>query len=120
MGGGSTGARLILELLLSAGAGVLIGLVYFGGLWWTARRVSKTKAPGALLAGSFVLRMIFLLAALLVVTRGEPLSIAAALVGVWLSRRAAVAYFGRERPSSRRGSEDFAREGSPGGNDRGG
>lgn len=98
MAGGATGAKLILSLLVSLGAGFLIGLVYFGGLWWTARRVSRTKAPGPLLVGSFVVRMAFLLAALYAVTRGEPVDVAAAIVGVWLSRRAAVAYFGRERP----------------------
>ena len=87
-----TGAASLQSLVLSGGAGFVIGLLYFAGLWWTARRVGRSRAPVWLLAGSFAVRMALLLVALYAVTRGEPVPVAAALLGVWAARRAAVAY----------------------------
>ena len=39
-----------------------MGLLYFGGLWWTVRRVSETDRPKLLLVGSFLVRTLLVLA----------------------------------------------------------
>lgn len=47
---------VVLEVLLPVGAGALIGLVNFAGLWSTTRRLPVSRNPGLLLLGSFVSR----------------------------------------------------------------
>ncbi len=37
-------------------AGIGLGLFYFGGLWFTVRRVTKTEKPALLFLGSFASR----------------------------------------------------------------
>jgi hypothetical protein len=34
-------------LVLSGGAGVLLGALFFGGLWWTVRRGLSSKRPAS-------------------------------------------------------------------------
>lgn len=43
-------------LVLAGGAGVLLGLVFFGGLWWTVRRGLSSKRPALWFFGSLLLR----------------------------------------------------------------
>jgi F1F0 ATPase subunit 2 len=38
--------------------GVLTGLYYFGGLWWTVQKVPSSANPGRLLGLSFMARLI--------------------------------------------------------------
>ncbi len=90
------------SLLLSLVVGFVAGLAYFGGLWWTAKRVTKVKAALPLLAGSFIFRIALLLAVLYLVARGEPAPLVASLVGVWLARKASIAYVERGSNSNGR------------------
>ncbi|HUV39001.1 MAG TPA: ATP synthase subunit I [Planctomycetota bacterium] len=53
-----------LEIAGALAAGVVLGLFYFGGLWWTVRRVMKSPRPHVLILASFVIRMLATLAAL--------------------------------------------------------
>ena len=46
------------SLALTALFGTLLGLGYFGGLWWTVRRVRNARGSTALLLGSFVVRSV--------------------------------------------------------------
>lgn len=46
----------IYDLLFSFGAGILIGLFYFGGLWWTVNRMSFRSKPTLWVTGSFLIR----------------------------------------------------------------
>lgn len=43
-------------LVLAGGAGILLGAVFFGGLWWTVRRGFSSKRPALWFLGSLVLR----------------------------------------------------------------
>ena len=45
-----------LTLLLAWGAGVLLGAVFFGGLWWTIRKGLSSKHPALWFLGSLLLR----------------------------------------------------------------
>jgi F1F0 ATPase subunit 2 len=43
-------------LLVAFFVGVGAGLFYFGGLWWTVRRLPRLRQPAFLTFGSFLLR----------------------------------------------------------------
>ncbi len=43
-------------LLISFVGGLAVGAFYFGGLWWTVRRLAVTQKPALLMTGSFVIR----------------------------------------------------------------
>ncbi|RFS20183.1 ATP synthase subunit I [Chitinophaga silvatica] len=38
-------------------AGIAIGILFFGGLWWTTRKALTSKKPAILFAISFVVRL---------------------------------------------------------------
>lgn len=46
-----------LSLGLALAAGVLLGAIFFGGLWWTIRRGVASKRPALWFIGSMLLRM---------------------------------------------------------------
>jgi F1F0 ATPase subunit 2 len=46
-----------LTLALAWGAGLLIGGVFFGGLWWTVRRALVSPHPAFWIFGSLLVRM---------------------------------------------------------------
>lgn len=43
-------------LVLSGVAGLSLGGIFFGGLWWTVRKGMSSRRPALLFIGSFVLR----------------------------------------------------------------
>ena len=66
-------------------------MVFFAGLWWTAKRLPVSKRPAALAVASLIIRMCAMVGVLLLLSRfgrWEPL--AAALVGFVMVRVAAV------------------------------
>lgn len=52
----------ILFYVTAAGGGVVLGLIYFVGLWITVNKVGGVRRPYVLLAGSFLLRTALVLA----------------------------------------------------------
>ena len=46
-----------LSLALAWMAGVLLGAIYFGGLWWTVRKGVSSERPALWFFGSLLLRM---------------------------------------------------------------
>lgn len=58
-----------LPLTLSILFGGLLGLGYFGGLWWTVRRVRNVEGSTALLLGSFLVRSVFALGGFYLILR---------------------------------------------------
>lgn len=77
----------VFRVVAAAAAGLVLGAVYFWGLWWTSRRVGTTRAPGLLFTGSFVVRMAVLLGGLWLVTRGRLVETAVAVIAILISRR---------------------------------
>lgn len=45
-----------LHLLIALLEGVLLGVFFFAGLWWTARKIESTKQVAVLFLGSMLLR----------------------------------------------------------------
>ncbi len=77
-------------LLLGLLGGLLIGVAYFGGLWWTVERIPHARRPGALLAASYLVRTVLALAAFAALVRLGPGPLVAALVGFVAARAVVV------------------------------
>jgi F1F0 ATPase subunit 2 len=73
-------------LLLAGGAGVLLGVLFFGGLWWTVQRGLASRRPALWFVGSFVLRASVVLAGMYVVSGGRWEALLACLVGFVAAR----------------------------------
>lgn len=50
----------ILEIVAALISGILLGAFYFGGLWWTVRRMSGSQRPLYLYFASLAFRMIII------------------------------------------------------------
>ena len=59
------------NLTLALLAGLSLGAMFFGGLWWTVRRGMSAKHPALWLFGSVMLRMGATLAGFYFVGRGD-------------------------------------------------
>ena len=46
-----------LRLLVSLAAGAALGAIFFGGLWWTVRKVISSEQPALWFVGSLILRL---------------------------------------------------------------
>lgn len=67
-------------IIAGAVAGIVLSLLFFGGLWWTVRRVEEHEHPAGLVFSSFVVRTTVVLAAFysLGQWRWEAMAVAAA------------------------------------------
>ena len=61
----------VLSLTAAMGAGVLLGAMFFGGLWWTVRKGMSSQWPSLWFFGSLMLRMSIALLGFLVVGRDD-------------------------------------------------
>jgi F1F0 ATPase subunit 2 len=82
----------VATLLACLVAGVALGLIFFGGLWWTLQRVPQVRHPGLLVAASLALRSAVVMTGLFLVFDDQLERLGAALLGVfavraWLRRR---------------------------------
>jgi F1F0 ATPase subunit 2 len=77
---------LVSALVLPLLAGVLLGMFFFGGLWWTIRRGVSSKQPAALFFFSLLLRTGIALAGFYFVARGDWRRILSCLLGFILAR----------------------------------
>ncbi len=75
----------LLTLSLDFIAGLVLGAIFYGGLWWTVRRLC-VKAAGRWLVASFVVRASVALAGFYAVARGTGYGAAACLVGFFVAR----------------------------------
>ncbi len=73
-------------VLLSLSGGFGAGLLYFGGLWWSVKRLARVKRPALLSLISFLLRAAFVLAVFYLLGQGRWERIAACLAGFLLAR----------------------------------
>jgi F1F0 ATPase subunit 2 len=85
-----------LFLLLSLAGGGLIGIVFFGGLWLTARRVLHSRRPALLSLASFLGRSFLALGGFyLIAQAGDWRAVVAAALGFLAARFAATALIRR-------------------------
>lgn len=93
-------SEIVLQLMPALGAGLALGLVYFGGLYWTVRRLPTSANPGLLALGSFLGRMALCLAGLWAVSLGDWRRMLACLGGVALARLVLVRRLGSPGPAA--------------------
>lgn len=76
----------ILMVSFNALVGVLLGVVFFGGLWWTVQKGMTAAQPGLFFAGSLTLRTVLVVTGFMMVARGDWRRLAACLGGFVLVR----------------------------------
>lgn len=79
----ASGFLLWAGALLAGGA---LGVVFFGGLWWTVRRAALSPTPARWFFGSMVLRTAFVLTGFFAVGAGQPVPMGLCLLGFLLAR----------------------------------
>jgi len=87
-------------------AGMALGLLYFGGLWWTLRHLPGMRRPVLLTVGSFLLRTALVVAGLCLVAGGRWERLLVGLLGFLLMRQILLWRLGGKRvllESSRKG-----------------
>jgi F1F0 ATPase subunit 2 len=72
--------------ILGGGAGFLLGVFFFGGLWWTVRRGLSSKRPAFWFLGSLLLRTSIVLAGIYLVSGGRWHLMLACLLGFVIAR----------------------------------
>lgn len=66
--------------------GIILGIIYFGGLYLSIQKINKVKYPSLLMSLSFIIRMAILLGAFFYISKNGYKNILLALVGVILVR----------------------------------
>ena len=73
-------------LALALVAGLLLGAIFFGGLWWTVRKGLSSKQPALWFFGSLLLRMSIALAGFYFVSGGHWERLLLCLLGFVMAR----------------------------------
>jgi F1F0 ATPase subunit 2 len=73
-------------LVAALAAGILLGAIFFGGLWWTVRKGVTAKNPALWFLGSVLLRMGIALAGFYFVARGDWKKLLLCLLGFLIAR----------------------------------
>jgi F1F0 ATPase subunit 2 len=83
-----------LDLTISWAVGLGLGWLFFAGLWWTVRRLPKSRHPVLLSVGSLVVRTAGVVAGLICISSKHWSCLVAALVGILLMRAITVRCWG--------------------------
>lgn len=75
-----------LSLMLALVTGVLLGAIFFGGLWWTVQKGVSSKQPVFWFFGSLMLRMSIALAGFYFVSYGHWERLMVSLLGFVIAR----------------------------------
>lgn len=78
--------HITFQLTAAALAGVLLSILYFGGLWLTIGKLQQSSRPGALLFASFVVRMGLVVAGFFLVSGGDLGRLAACFAAFLVTR----------------------------------
>jgi F1F0 ATPase subunit 2 len=73
-------------LLVSALAGVVLGIIFYGGLWLTLQRLGQAKHMTALLATSLLVRSGLALGGFYLISAGRLDRLAICLATFWVTR----------------------------------
>ena len=78
-------------------AGLVLGSLFFAGLWWTVQRAPHVRNPMALIVASFLVRTGILLAGFLLVMDERWERLVACLIGYVAARLLLMRFWGTER-----------------------
>ncbi len=90
-----------LLLVIAFAAGILLGTVYFGSLWWVVSRVPKTHMPELLMIASYFVRTAIVLAGFYFVMGGSWERLVVCLVGFLIARTVFVRTLRSAEPRSK-------------------
>ncbi len=94
---------LTLALAWLAGAG--LGVIFFGGLWWTVRKGASSRRPALWFFGSALARMGIALAGFYLVAGGQWERLAVCLLG-FVMARLVVTWLTRSRANQTRPAQE--------------
>ena len=77
---------LSFQLLFAFAAGSLLGVLFFGGLWWTLRRALASPRPALWVVASLLLRIATVVTGFVLVAAGDWRSLLACLLGFLIAR----------------------------------
>jgi F1F0 ATPase subunit 2 len=83
-----------LMLVLALTAGLLLGAIFFGGLWWTVRKGMSYKQPALIFFCSMLLRTGVVVAGFYLVSDGHWRRLLACLLGFVIARFIVTRLFG--------------------------
>lgn len=83
-----------MSLVCACLGGIAAGAMFYGGLWWTVRRLFTARYPAVVTFVSFWVRTLLALAAFLLLSRGRWENALAALAGFAAARLAASVFLG--------------------------
>jgi F1F0 ATPase subunit 2 len=75
-----------LILVLALATGVLLGTIFFGGLWWTVQKGISSKRPALWFFGSLLLRTSIALVGFYFIARGHWERLLVCLLGFVMAR----------------------------------
>lgn len=87
-----------IAVISSIAAGIILGLFFYGGLWFTVRRLPTTGHPVLLTLGSFWIRLVVVLAAFVFLTRAGVSYVTLAMASFILGRLAVSRFIPARRP----------------------
>ncbi len=76
----------ILHLVAACAGGLLLGAMFFGGLWWTLRRALASERAALWFLGSLLLRTSVTLSGFYLLARGDWKRLLACLLGFVIAR----------------------------------
>lgn len=82
----------IFSIVFAFATGLVLGVLFFGGLWLTVKRISTAKMPGFLFFGSFLLRTGIILIGFYYVSAGNWQRLIVCLIG-FVAARFIVSHF---------------------------
>ncbi len=89
-----------LRLALALAAGLVIGAIFFGGLWWTVHHGIRRERPALWFVGSLLLRVAIALGGFYLVGREHWQPLVPCLIG-FITARLAITRLMHEPPSAR-------------------
>lgn len=79
-------ANEIVNLGISLGAGLFLGFLFFGGLWWTVQKGTSAKQPALWFLLSHIVRTSAVVSGFYFLGRDQPLQLLMGLLGFFFAR----------------------------------
>ena len=84
------------ELIVPAIGGIVLGGIFFGGLYWTVASLSRFRQKGLVLVSSAVVRLVIVGAGLMLLGAGSWQRMIATLLGILVARQILLMTVGRK------------------------
>ncbi len=82
----------ILNLVLPFIAGLLLGIIFFGGLWFTVKKLTASKMPALWVLSSFIFRISIVLAGFYFIGLDDWKKLIVCLIGFVVARFVVIRY----------------------------